>query len=74
MVFFLIKIIKKIMSQEDIQQDNIEWKGFRLFFLGDNELDVEVSEVKQIDFDAVKRKLLAYPGNSVFITTVHGRN
>jgi hypothetical protein len=45
-----------------------------LIFLGEDELDVEVSEVNQIDYDAVKNRLLAQPENSVFITTISGKN
>lgn len=63
---------RKISSIAEMLKDNEEWKGFRLFFLGENEYDVEVSEVKQIDFDIVKRQLL--DGKSVFMKSMSRKN
>ena len=42
--------------------------GFRLFILGKHECDVEVFDVKKIDFDKVKKRL--EDGKSVFMTTI----
>lgn len=46
--------------------------GFRLFILGKHECDVEVFDVKKIDFDKVKKRL--EDGKSVFMTTIPGVN
>jgi hypothetical protein len=66
----LLKIIKKVVSLDDSQKDNVGCRGFRLFFLGEHECDVEITEVKQIDYNDVKKRLLARQGNSVFITMI----
>lgn len=63
---------EKIISPLERLKDNEDWKGFRLFFLGENEYDVEVSEVQQIDFDTVKMHLL--DGKSVFMHAMSKRN
>lgn len=47
---------------------NAEELEFRLFLLGEQECDVEVSEVRQIDFDYLKRQLEG--GKSVFMTAI----
>ena len=59
---------KTIMPLEERLNDNQDCIGFRIFFLGEQECDVEVSEVKQIDFDNVKRRLK--DGKSVFMTAI----
>ena len=61
-----IKLLEHIIGH------NKEHVGFRLFFLGKEELDVEVIEVNKIDFDDLKRQLKN--GKSVFMTTVPERN
>lgn len=63
---------KIISSLSEPLKDTEDWNGFRLFFLGENEYDVEVSEVKQIDFDNVKRQLL--DGKSVFMKSMSRKN
>ena len=57
---------------EHITVHNNEQLGFRLFFLGKEDVDVEVIEVNKIDFDDLKRQLKN--GKSVFMTTLHKRN
>ena len=61
-----------IVPLEERLNDIKDCIGFRIFFLGEQECDVEVSEVKQIDFDNVKRRLKN--GKSVFMTTIFGGN
>lgn len=63
---------KVIVPLEERLNDIKDCIGFRIFFLGEQECDVEVSEVKQIDFDNVKRRLKN--GKSVFMTTIFGGN
>ena len=57
---------------EHIRGNNKEHLGFRLFFLGKEDIDVEVIEVNKIDFDYLKKQLTN--GKSVFMTTVPKRN
>jgi len=57
---------------EHIRGTNKDHLGFRLFFLGKEDVDVEVIEVNKIDFDDLKRQLKN--GKSVFMTTVPARN
>lgn len=66
----MLEIIKKFVSLDNSLKENVGCKGFRVFFLGEHECDVEITEVKQIDYDDVKGRLLASPGNSVFITMI----
>jgi hypothetical protein len=42
--------------------------GFRLFFLGSEDWDVEVMEVEELDFENIKRRL--ENGESVFISAI----
>jgi hypothetical protein len=44
--------------------------GFRLFFLGNEDWDVEVMEVEEIDFEGIKSRLKF--GESVFISRYTG--
>jgi hypothetical protein len=66
----LLKKIKKFVSLDNSLEDKVGCKGYRLFFLGEHECDVEITEVKQINYNDVKKRLLASPGNSVFITMI----
>jgi hypothetical protein len=66
-----LKTIKKILSKErNVKTKNKQYElnGFRLFILGKHECDVEVFDVKKIDFDNVKKRL--EDGKSVFLTTI----
>ena len=47
----MLEIIKKFVSLDNSIKDNVGCKGFRLFFLGEHECDVEITEVKQIDYN-----------------------
>jgi len=59
---------KVFVPLEGRLNDSEDCIGFRIFFLREQECDVEVSEVKQIDFDNVKRRLK--DGKSVFMTAI----
>jgi hypothetical protein len=49
--------------------ENVEEKlGFRIFFIGNGDYDVEVVEVHEIDFADVKRRL--EDGESLFISSI----
>jgi hypothetical protein len=48
--------------------ENVEELGFRVFFIGNGDYDVEVSEVHEIDFADVKRRL--EDGKSIFISGI----
>ena len=70
-----MKAIKKLLFKErnlKAKEKQYESLGFRLFILGKHECDVEVLDVKQIDFDKVKKRL--EDGKSVFMTTIPGVN
>jgi hypothetical protein len=70
-----MKAIKKLLFKErnlKAKDKQYESLGFRLFILGKHECDVEVLDVKQIDFDKVKKRL--EDGKSVFMTTIPGVN
>lgn len=70
-----MKIIKKLLFKgRDLKARNKQYDslGFRLFILGKHECDVEVFDVKRIDFDKVKKRL--EDGKSVFMTTIPGVN
>jgi len=68
------KILFSGQGQEDSQNIRNVTKnenkklGFRLFFLGKKDLDMEVMEVEKIDFENVKRRLEL--GESVFMATI----
>ncbi len=61
-----IKPLKNVLG------NNTEFFGFRLFFLGKEDLDVEVIEVNEIDFNDLKRQLKN--GKSVFMTAIPEAN
>ena len=61
-----IKLLKYFLGK------NKEPSGFRLFFLGKEDLDVEIVEVNKIDFDDLERQL--QNGKSVFVTTLPEMN
>jgi hypothetical protein len=42
--------------------------GFRIFFLGNEEGDVEVMEVDEVDFENIKRRL--ENGESIFLSRI----
>ncbi|MEJ2242175.1 MAG: hypothetical protein P8Y18_08545 [Candidatus Bathyarchaeota archaeon] len=66
-----LKKIKKLLFKErtnKTKSKQYNFLGFRLFVLGKNEYDVEVFEVKKIDFNKVKKRL--EDGKSVFMTTI----
>jgi len=51
-----------------VTADQNKTLGFRLFFIGNQDSDVEVLEVDKIDFENVKRRLEL--GESVFMATI----
>ena len=61
-----------IILLEHITGHNKEQLGFRLFFLGKEDVDVKVIEVKKIDVDHLKKQLKK--GKSVFLTKLPKRN
>lgn len=60
-----LSIIKALENQIENKKKS---QGFRLFFLGKNECDVEVFEVKKIDFKNIKKRL--DNGDSIFMTAI----
>jgi hypothetical protein len=62
------KIFFKGPSQETETKNQNKKRGFRLFFLGKKDSEVEVFEVEKIDFENVKKRLKY--GESVFLTTI----
>lgn len=54
-----------------VTQNAKENLGFRLFFVGNEDYDVEVVEVDEIDFDDVKRRLEG--GESIFMSGIQRR-
>ena len=61
-----------IKSLKNVLRNNKEILGFRLFFLGKEDLDVEVIEVNKIDFNNLEKQLKT--GKSVFMTTIPEAN
>jgi hypothetical protein len=53
---------------ETVTQNVKKKLGFRLFFVGNKDWDVEVAEVDEIDFADVKRRLEC--GESIFIARI----
>ena len=51
-----------------VTPDQKKTLGFRLFFIGNEDSDVEVLEVEKIDFEKVKKRLEL--GESVFMVTI----
>ena len=64
------ELVKEYATKEfKTVTENVEEKlGFRIFFIGNGDYDVEVVEVHEIDFADVKRRL--EDGESVFISGI----